>query len=101
MSLSEYEKTQFERITADLALDDKTALRTMNKRDKATAMSYVALPSVTMILIMLTCAGILATVGGLINHDFDQMLVGLAISFVSLSAATIRAFRGEQSKRIN
>lgn len=99
MSLSDYEKTQFERLTTDLAVDDKSALRTMRKRDKASAMSYVALPSVTTILAMLTCIGLLTCVGGLISNNVDQALVGFAVSFVSLLTVTVRVFRGEQAKR--
>lgn len=99
MSLSDYEKTQFERLTTDIAVDDKSALRTMRKRDKASAMSYMALPSVTTILAMLTCVGLLTCVGGLTSNNVDQAMVGLAVGFVSLFAMTIRVFRGEQAKR--
>ena len=99
MSLSDYEKTQFERLTTDLAVDDKSALRMMRKRDKASAMSYVALPSVTTILAILTCIGLLTCIGGLLSNNVDQAMVGFTVSFVSLFAVTIRVFRGEQAKR--
>ena len=47
MSLSEHEKTEFERITAGLSLGDPAVLKKMTKRERATAMSHFAIPRIS------------------------------------------------------
>jgi hypothetical protein len=65
MPLSAHERTQFERLTADLALDD-SALKKMVKRDNATAMSYVPLPRFSTVLrVMMIMATLIGFVGAL------------------------------------
>lgn len=46
MSLSEYEKKQFERITAGLDFGEPVTLKKMAKRDRATTMGYFQLPNI-------------------------------------------------------
>jgi hypothetical protein len=61
MPLSEYEKAQFELLTADLGLDDSD-LKEMTKRERAITMSYVALSrtrwSREIVAVMMLCLGL-------------------------------------------
>lgn len=70
MSLSEHEKTQFELLTAGLALDDSD-LKEMARRDRATAMSYVALPlpSSNTVLMALIFINVFAFLASVLTHN--------------------------------
>lgn len=84
MSLSPQDKIEFERLTADLEFDSPD-LKKMAKRERATTMSYVALPGIgarftaNITTIMMVLAFIVAPVVivFLLAHDpFAAMMAG-------------------------
>lgn len=79
MSLSEHEKMQFERLTAGLTFDDSD-LKTMRKRERATAMSYVALPSPRTILMALVVMTACAFVASILTRNVILITVSCAFS---------------------
>lgn len=87
MSLSEHEKTQFELLTAGLTFDDSD-LKTMEKRERATAMSYAALPSPRTIFMVLGVMNACAFVLSLITRNVILINVNCAFS-VLLTAVVL------------
>ena len=58
MSLSEHEKTEFERITAGLSLGDTVALKEMERRDKAASKGATPRPHLKVWAITLIWFGL-------------------------------------------
>lgn len=87
MSLSEHEKTQFELLTAGLTFDDSD-LKTMEKRERATAMSYVALPSPRTILMALVVMNACAFILSIVTRNVILINVNCAFS-VLLTAVVL------------
>jgi hypothetical protein len=88
MALTDYEKTQFENLTANFAVEDASALRKMEKKDKATAMTFVALPSIHLILLVAAGLAVISCFAGRIAGNDQQMLmsggIGLLLVMISM-----------------
>jgi hypothetical protein len=89
MSLSEYENAQFQTLTADFTIDDPSVLKKMGKRDKATAMSFVALPSLSLMLLVAEGIALLFTLAGRLTDNMNQMYISGAIGLLLILASTI------------
>jgi hypothetical protein len=88
MPLSAHERTQFERLTANLELGDSAALRKMRKKDRATAMSYFALPSRNTVLLMMIVLDVFVFVGSVLTRNV--MLTNVSGVFgILLTAAVV------------
>lgn len=87
MSLSAHEKTQFERLTAGLELGDRTVLKKMARKDKATVMSYMPLPSRNTVLLVLAIINAFAFCGGVLTRN--PLLTNIAGVFGVLLTASI------------
>lgn len=68
MSLSAHEQIEFERLTADLQFHDSD-IRKMTRRDKATAMSYMALPTYNTMLMMFVFINVFVFVSAVLTHN--------------------------------
>jgi hypothetical protein len=98
MSLSAHEKIEFERLTADLQFDDSD-LNKMVKRERATAMSYAALPRisarsseiVTLIMLVLGLAAMpFAVVCFAMTHNLMAAAIALPLGAFLCWRADVR-----------
>ena len=78
MSLSAHEKTQFERLTAGLELGDPSVLKKMARKDTATAMHYVPLPSRSAIMLAVVLINFCVFAGSVLaNNGTAALLTGV------------------------
>lgn len=78
MSLSAHEKTQFERLTAGLELGEPSILKKMARKDKATAMHYVPLPSRSAVMLFIVLINFCVFAGSVLaNNGTAALLTGV------------------------
>jgi hypothetical protein len=93
MSLSEHEKIQFELLTANLALDDSD-LEKMAKRERATAMSYAALPNANTLLMTLAFINVYFFVSGVLTHNVTLTNVTGMLGMLLTMAIVLNSAKG-------
>lgn len=84
MTLSEYEKTQFEQLTADFNVEDAGALKEMEKLDKASALSFVALPSLHNVALVAAVIALIFMIAGRVTENDSQMFLSGAVSILCI-----------------
>lgn len=89
MALSEYDKAQFESLTADFAIEDATALKIMEKRDKASEMSFVPLPHLHMVPLAAAFVSLLFVIAGRVAGNHSQMLAAGGISLLCVMVSML------------
>lgn len=87
MTLSDYEKAQFETLTADFKVEDVRAVKQMEKMDKAQAESFIALPGWRNIPLVGAFVALFFMVAGRVTENDSQMFAagGVALLCIWLS----------------
>ena len=89
MTLSEYEKTQFENLTADFEVEDAKALKKMKKLDKASALSFSSLPDLRLVPLVVAAMALLFAIAGRITGNDLQMLTAGGITLLCIWVSMI------------
>lgn len=84
MTLSEYEKTQFEQLTADFNVEDAGALKEMEKLDKTSALSFVALPGLHYFPLVAAVVALVFMIAGRVTGNESQMFLSGAVSILCI-----------------
>jgi hypothetical protein len=84
MTLSEYEKTQFEQLTADFNVEDAGALKEMEKLDKTSALSFVALPGLHNVPLVAAVIALVFMIAGRVTGNDSQMFLAGGISILCI-----------------
>lgn len=84
MTLSEYEKTQFEQLTADFNVEDTGALEEMKKLDKKNTLSFFALPSLHNVPLVAAVIALVFMVAGRVTGNDSQMFLAGGISLLCI-----------------
>lgn len=100
MSLSAHEKTQFARLTAGLELGESSVLRKMAKKDKATAMHYVPLPSRGVVLLAIVFINFFVFAGSVLtNNGIAAILAGVFGTLLGAIAVRNATFSAKSAPR--
>lgn len=89
MTLSEYEKTQFEQLTADFNVEDAGALKEMEKLDKTSALSFVALPSLHNVALVAAVIALVFMIAGRVTENDSQMFMAGGISLLCIMVSML------------
>lgn len=104
MALSEYEANQFNELTANFSVDDTSAVKKMEHRDKARSMSYSAFPSFftwANLHSLLLCAGlvmIVVTVLARVARDEQMTFTAGGIGLLIILGATFIPFSQKKTE---
>lgn len=102
MTISDYERNEFHRLTADLT-PDVSALKKAAKLERATTMSYMALPSRSVLkkvaLASFAMLGLTLTIVGFQTSDVVLIIEGLVSSSLLLAAIPLIARQEASAKR--
>lgn len=93
MSLTAHERKEFERLTADIEFSNPD-LKKMVKRERATTMSYVALPSRNTILMALVLINVCFFVSGVLTHNVSMTNVAGVFGILLLAAVVLNSVNG-------
>ena len=100
MSLSAHEKTQFELLTAGLELGDPSVLKKMARKDRATAMHYVPLPSRSAVMLFIVLINFCVFAGSVLaNNGTAALLTGVLGTLLGALAVRNATF-GKSSGRL-
>lgn len=89
MTLSEYEKTQFEQLTADFNVEDAGALKEMEKLDKTSALSFVALPGLHNVVLVVAVIALVFMIAGRVTENDSQMFMAGGISLLCIMVSML------------
>lgn len=84
MTLSAYEKAQFESLTADFEVEDVKTLKKMEKLDKASAMSFTAMPWLRNVPVAAALIALVFMVAGRVTGNDSQMFVAGGIGLLCI-----------------
>lgn len=94
MSLTEHEKTQFDRLTAGLHLGDPVALKEMERREQETATGYRAFPKITVRTARIICCVLMIAIAALIPVAAHFGATGDLTLAVLTTGAIVSSFGG-------
>jgi hypothetical protein len=84
MTLSDYEKAQFETLTADFKVEDVRAVKQMEKMDKAQAQTFIALPGWRNLPLVAAFIALVFMIAGRVTENDAQMFAAGGVTILCL-----------------